>query len=130
MIAIQDQVISNIYYKQHILKDPNTTNSICRKCWEKLETIQHITGACGALGQGSYSHLHNHVADIVHQELLIKYGLSKGPPMPYYKYEPHNQCCENCGYELYYDWSIITDWTNHNNRPNEVILAYPSQKYI
>ena len=32
MIAIQDHVISNIYYKQHILKDPNTTNSICRKC--------------------------------------------------------------------------------------------------
>jgi len=32
MIAIQDQVISNIYYKQHILKEPNTTNSICRKC--------------------------------------------------------------------------------------------------
>jgi len=32
MIAIQDQAISNVYYKQHTLKDPDTTNSICRKC--------------------------------------------------------------------------------------------------
>jgi hypothetical protein len=48
MIAIQDKVISTNNYKQHILKDLNTTN-ICRKCRQKLETIQHITGACCAL---------------------------------------------------------------------------------
>jgi hypothetical protein len=31
---------------------------------------------------------HNHVANIVHQEWAISCGLSNGPPMPYYKFEP------------------------------------------
>jgi hypothetical protein len=74
MIKIQDLVTSNNNYK-HILKDLNITNYICRKCQEKLETIQHIIGACCTLAQGNYTHHHNH---FVHQELGIKCGLSKG----------------------------------------------------
>jgi hypothetical protein len=107
MIAIQDHVISTNNYKKCILKDPNITNDICRKCREKLEGIQHITGACCALAQDDYTHRHNKVAIIVHQELAIKYGLAKGSPMPYYKYEPHS-VLENSIYKLRFDRSIIT----------------------
>ena len=72
--------MSTINYKKHILRD--FTDDIFRKCREKLETIQHISGACSALAQGDYTHRH-----IAHQDLAIKCGLSKGPSMPYYKYE-------------------------------------------
>jgi predicted amidophosphoribosyltransferase len=97
MITIQDQATSNNNYKKHILKDQNITNNICRKCREKLETIQIITGACHAPAQGDYTHCHNEVANIVHPELAIKCGLSKKPPMPYYKYEPQS-VLENSNY--------------------------------
>jgi hypothetical protein len=78
MIATQDQVITTNNYKKCILKDPNITNDICRKCREKSETIQQITFACRALAQGYYTHPHSQVASIVHEELAIKRGLSEG----------------------------------------------------
>jgi hypothetical protein len=34
-----------------------------------------------ALTEDDYIHCHNKVANVVHQELSIKYGLSKRPPM-------------------------------------------------
>jgi hypothetical protein len=66
MTIMQDQVISTNNYKEHILKNPNITNNICRKCQQKLETIQHITGTCSALAKGDYTPCHNQVATTVH----------------------------------------------------------------
>jgi hypothetical protein len=54
----------------------------------ELQIIQHIKDACRALAQGDYTHRHNQVANIVRQELAIRRGLAKGPPVPYYKCEP------------------------------------------
>jgi len=80
MIAIQDQVICNNNYNNYILKDLNATNNICRKFREELETIKRITGTCCALTLGDYTHSHNQVAGVVHQELAIICGLSRGKP--------------------------------------------------
>ena len=80
MIAIQDQVICNNNYKNFILKDLNTTNNICRKFREELETIKRITGICRALILGNYTHSHNQVAGVVHQELAIIRGLPRRKP--------------------------------------------------
>ena len=66
-------------------------------------------------GQGEYTHRHNHVANIVHQELAMKCGLSRGPQVPCYKHEPQSES-ETSSYKLYYDKCIITDRTIHNNR--------------
>jgi hypothetical protein len=96
-------------------------NAICRKCRETSETIRHVTGACYAIAQGDYIYRHNQVANIVHQELAIKCGLLKGPSTPYYKYDPQS-VLENSNYKLYYDMSIITLRTIHNNRPDIVIV--------
>jgi hypothetical protein len=85
--------------------DLNTTGDICRKCWENLETVQHITSSWHALAHADYTH-HIQVANIVYGELAIKCGLSKGWPMTYYKYEPQSML-ENSNYKLYYDKSII-----------------------
>jgi hypothetical protein len=40
-------------------------------------------------------------------------------PMPCYKYRPHSES-EKSTYKLYYDKSIITDLTTHNNRPTQL----------
>jgi hypothetical protein len=74
----------------HILKVPNTTNDIRREYRAKSETIQHITGACLALSQDDYTYRHNQLANFVLQKLAIKFGLSKGASMPYYKYGPQS----------------------------------------
>jgi hypothetical protein len=79
------------------------------------ETIQHKTDVCCALTQGDYTHRHNQGDSIVHQELPIKCGLSKGPPMPYYRYEPQS-VLEKSNYKVYYARTIITDRTVHHNR--------------
>lgn len=67
MIVIQDQVLSNNNYENYILKNLNITN-ICRKFGEELEAIKRITGTCRALTIGDYTHCHNQVAGVVHQE--------------------------------------------------------------
>jgi hypothetical protein len=90
MIAIQCQVIYTNNYKNYILNDPKITARMCSQCRQKLETIQHTSSACHALAPGDYNHHHNQVASIVHQEPAIKSGQSKGPPMPYYKYQPQS----------------------------------------
>jgi len=102
-----------------ILKDLNITDSTCRKCWEKSETIRHITGACRILTLGDYTHHHSQGANIVHQELAVKCGLSWGKPTPYYKCEPY---CARVLSKMYSHRSIKSDQTVHNNRSDVVTL--------
>jgi hypothetical protein len=53
--------------------------------------------ACLVLREGDYIHCHGKVANIFHQELSIKCGLSKGPPVPIINIR-HNSVTElmNC----------------------------------
>ena len=118
MIAIQDQVISTNKYMKYILKDLNITDNTRRKCWEKSETIRHITGACCTLTLGDYTCRNSQGANIVRQELAIKCGPSYGKPTPYYKCEPF--CARELS-KLYSDKSI-TYQTIHNNRPDVFTL--------
>jgi hypothetical protein len=66
-------------------------------------------------------HRQNQVANNVNQELAMKCGLSKQPPMPYYKFDPQS-VLQNATYNTYYNRSIITDRTVHNNMPDIIIL--------
>ena len=79
---------------------------------KKLETIKTMTGACR-----DYTHRHNQVANIFHQELAIKCGLSNGPSISYCKYAPQSVL-----QKLYYDRSIRTDRTVRKDRPDILIL--------
>ncbi|KAL0841160.1 hypothetical protein ABMA28_014906 [Loxostege sticticalis] len=117
LIAIQDQVISTKNYRKYILKDRTLRNDLCRKCNNKPETIQHITGACITLTQNDYTHRHNQLVNIIHQKLVLKYKLLNDHHTPYYKYTPQN-VIENPKYKLYYDRTILTDNTIYNNRPD------------
>ncbi|XP_026323226.1 uncharacterized protein LOC113232673 [Hyposmocoma kahamanoa] len=117
MIAIQDQIINTKNYRKFIIKDSSVINDKCRKCRIQPETIQHITGACTALAQTDYTHRHNQVANVIHQNLALKYALIHESITPYYKYTPQT-ILENTTHKLYYDRAILTDRTIHFNRPD------------
>ena len=53
------------------------TNDTCRRCWEKSDRVQYISGTCYALAQGDCPHCHSQIANMIHEELAIKCGLSK-----------------------------------------------------
>lgn len=69
------------------------------------------------LSQNDYTHRHNQLANIIHQKLVQKHNLKSDIHTPYYKYIPEN-VIENDQYKLYYDRTILTDRTVHNNRPD------------
>jgi hypothetical protein len=115
IIAIQDQVINTKNYRKHIIKD--LADDRCRKCRSHPETIQHITGACPNLAQTDYTHRHNQVANIIHQNLAVKHSLIPYNSVPYYKYSP-SSVLENNTHKLYFDRAILTDRTIHFNRPD------------
>ena len=66
-------------------------------------------------------HHHGQVASILHQEVAVRGGLSNGPQVPYYKYEPQS-VVQNFSYKLYYDRSITADLTIHNDRQDIVMI--------
>ena len=110
MIANQNQVICTSNYWKYILKDPNTTNDISRKCREKLKTIQNIIGVYRARALGDFIPRQNQVSiknwpshvdcQWDHQCHIIKMSLNPCQKTP----------------TINYDRSIITDQTIHNNR--------------
>lgn len=120
MIAIQDQIINTKNYRKYIIKDPSLTDDKCRKCHNQPETIQHITGACVTLTQTDYTHRHNQLVNIIHQNLALKHNLIQNSYTPYYNYKPQT-ILENATHKLYYDRAILTDRTIHYNRPDVLL---------
>ena len=52
---------------------------------DQEQQFQYRNGERRASTQVDYAHRHNQVANTVHKELGIKYGLSDRKPVPYYK---------------------------------------------
>jgi hypothetical protein len=67
-----------VIVRNTLWRTQNTTNNICRRCWEKSVTVQYISGTCYAFAQGNCTYWHSQVANMIHQELAVKCGLSKG----------------------------------------------------
>jgi hypothetical protein len=106
-------IIENIFLK-------TTQHTPIYRCQKESETIQHITGACPQPVSTAYKQRHEQVGKIIHQKLAYKFGLLN-KTMPYYKYIP-NTILENEIIELYWDRSLITDKTIHNNRSGVTLV--------
>lgn len=89
----------------------------------------YITSACRAIAQVDCTHRGIQVVNMVDQELAVKCELSKGPPIPRYKYEPKS-VLQNSNFNLYYDMSVVTDPTVLNNRPAIVIFDSQQRKIL
>jgi hypothetical protein len=61
-----------------------------RRCGKELETIQHITAACGQLASTEYIKRHDRVAKVIHQKLAEAAELIEDK-CPYYRY--NRQTC-------------------------------------
>jgi len=96
LTAIQDQVILKRNNKKYILKQPDT-DELC-SCEKELETIQHITAACGQLAPNEYVKRHDGLAKIIHQKLAEAAELIDDKS-PYNKYTPTN-VLENKNFNL------------------------------
>ncbi|CAK1579591.1 unnamed protein product [Parnassius mnemosyne] len=124
MVAIQDQVMPTKNYLRFIVKT-GIEDDQCRRCHQKPETIQHITGGCQVLAGTEYTQRHDNVAKIIHQELAVQHGLLKETE-PYWKYNP-SPVLENDSAQLYWDRSVLTDRTVEHNRP-DIILVEKEEK--
>ena len=128
MLAIQDQVVHTKNYSKYIIRDPSITSDLCRRCFSKPETIQHITAACAQLTQSDYKHRHDQVGNIVYQKIALKYKLIN-TITPYYNYTP-NVVAENNSCRRYWDRSIIIDKTVRHNRPDITLVVKEKKNNI
>lgn len=119
MVAIQDQVIPTLTYKKYIMKE-NITNTACRICEQKQETIEHILSGCSVLAPKEYTRRHNNVAKIIHQNILRYYD-SNTQMTPYYKYEPP-AIVDTPTAKVYWNRTIQTDRTVQHNRPDITVI--------
>jgi hypothetical protein len=75
MTGIQDGILPTRSYQKYVLRTPNVKDE-CRKCGEKGETIERITGGCKTKAN-EYLVRHNNVSKIIHQKLAYRHKVNK-----------------------------------------------------
>lgn len=123
MTAIQDQVVGTGNSKKWVWKDPNLLTISAGNVeinWKQFNVFR-------VLAQGSYTHRHSQVANIV----PVKRRLSEEPQMLVITVR-HNPCYRTPNtYKLYHDRCIVTDWQLSMTRDRTwVFLTAPSKKHI
>ena len=73
VVAIQDKVIGNRNYQNHIL--PHNVDDKCRLCGNLNETIKHIIDGCRELAQREYTRRRNDVCGIIYQQIALNPGV-------------------------------------------------------
>ena len=72
-MAAQDQAIKTNAIKARI--DKTSSDSQCRLCKVKKETIDHLVSSCSKIAQTDYKERHDKVASRLHWNLCRKYNL-------------------------------------------------------
>ena len=73
LCAAQKQAIRTTYMKYYI--DKTTESTLCRLCWKKGKSVQHITSGYGQLAQKEYKIRHDNIAKKVHYDICKINGL-------------------------------------------------------
>jgi len=60
----------------------------CRKCDKVDKTIEYVIAGCSSLSESTYLRRHNQVAEIIHQQIAIKYKLLDRNTLPHSRYKP------------------------------------------
>ena len=71
-VAVQDHAISTNYFNNKILKEE--TESKCRLCKQREETIDHLTSGCPILEKTEYLMRHDKVCTHVHYSICKTLG--------------------------------------------------------
>jgi hypothetical protein len=116
LVAAQDQSLMTRNYQHNILhKD---TDSLCRLCHKKVETIDHILSGCEALAATEYLTRHNNAAAYMHWAICKEHHIEVAEK--WYEHEPTKITKKN-HLTIMWDCPIITDRKINANRPDIVL---------
>ncbi|XP_044758044.1 uncharacterized protein LOC123316095 [Coccinella septempunctata] len=115
LLAIQDQVMPTRMYLKHIAKQ-DIASTLCRRCSQAPESIQHMTSACSIMAPRDYLERHNAMGKIYHQQLALKLGLAQNG-VHQHLYQPIS-LLQDHRYKLYWNTTLITDRGVTHNRPD------------
>ncbi|XP_062831655.1 uncharacterized protein LOC134297613 [Anolis carolinensis] len=90
-----------------------------RLCKETNETIDHILSCCKKITQTDYKQRHNHVAQMIHWNLCLKYHL---PAVKNWWDHKPAKVLENEHTKILWDFQIQTDKVLEHNTPDITVV--------
>ncbi|XP_060537474.1 uncharacterized protein LOC132708990 [Pantherophis guttatus] len=117
ILAAQEQALATNCMKakiQHV-----TTNSKCRLCNEKDETVDYLISGCSKISQTDYLQRHDSVAKIIHWKLCQKFGFEYSKNHWEHQVE---KVLENEKLKILWDFRIQTDRHLVHNTPDITIV--------
>ena len=124
LMAAQDQALRTRYIQNRI--DGQTSISpVCRKCEQKMETINHIISECPALAQNEYKRRHDTVAKALHWKICKEFNIPCSEN--WYNHTPE-KVVENNKAKILWDYDVRTDHVIQARRPDLILINKEDQK--
>ena len=109
-----------------MMRTVEQTDTLCRLCGEKPESVLHILNNCGKLAKYGYKKRHDQVLKVFFFEMLKKYDLIENVP-PWYTDRKMKPFYENERAAVYWD---IPEFTGANDEIEEDRVFRPDGKII
>ena len=124
LMAAQDQALRTRYIQNRI-DGQASVSPMCRKCEQKMETINHIISECPALAQNEYKRRHDTVAKALHWKISKEYNIPCSEK--WYNHVPE-KVIENDKAKLLWDYDVRTDHVIQARRPDIILINKEHQK--
>ena len=116
-MAAQDQATRTNAIKAKI--DKTSSDSICRLCKVKEETIDHLVSSCNKITQTVYKERHDKVASMLHWNLCRKYNLPTADKWWEHKVD---KVLQKEDVKILWDFKIQTDKHLAHNKPDITVI--------
>ena len=124
LMAAQEQALRTRYV-QNKIDGQIEISPMCRKCNEKVETINHIISECPALAQREYKGRHDTVAKALHWKICKEYHLPSAEK--WYNHTPE-KVLENEEIKILWDYDVRTDHVIQARRPDLILVQKGTNK--
>ena len=124
LMAAQDQALRTRYI-QNKIDGQADISPMCRKCNQKMETINHIISECPALAQNEYKRRHDTVAKTLHWKICKEYNLPSSDK--WYEHTPE-KVVENDRAKILWDYDVRTDHRIQARKPDLILVNKENQK--
>ena len=124
LMAAQDQALRTRYI-QNKIDGQADISPMCRKCNQKMETINHIISECPALAQNEYKRRHDTVAKTLHWKICKEYNLPSSDK--WYEHTPE-KVVENNRAKILWDYDVRTDHRIQARKPDLILVNKENQK--
>ena len=124
LMAAQDQALRTRYI-QNKIDGQASMSPMCRKCEQKMETINHVISECPALAQNEYKRRHDIVAKTLHWKICKEYNIPC--PEKWYNHIPE-KVVENDRMKILWDYDVRTDHVIQARRPDLILINKVEQK--